>query len=289
MPSAHRYSPAVAALSVLWLALSPLAQAASCAKQSPAHRVALIELYTSEGCSSCPPADQWLSQLSQGFSADQVVALALHVDYWDYIGWQDPFAQPAFAERQRWLTRLARSSTVYTPEVFTGMKELRTWHTATNFAERIENINRRPAAADIALQMRPADDDAVDLEARFTLREGEGAGQAAEAFVIIYENQLRSEIRAGENRGANLQHDRVVRFWSTALPLNKADGTALWRQTLKIPADWQLKQLGVAAFVQDAQAGEVLQAVAMPGCLQPAAATGKLIFLWRAQWIVVNH
>jgi hypothetical protein len=134
------------------------------------------------------------------------------------------------------------------------MKELRTWHTATNFAERIENINRRPAAADIALQMRPAGDDAVDLEARFTLREGEGAGQAAEAFVIIYENQLRSEIRAGENRGANLQHDRVVRFWSTALPLNKADGTALWRQTLKIPADWQLKQLGVAAFVQDAQA-----------------------------------
>ena len=275
MPSAHQCSPVAAALSVLCLALAPLAQAASCAKQSPAHRVALIELYTSEGCSSCPPADQWLGQLSQGFSADQVVALALHVDYWDYIGWQDPFAQPAFAERQRWLTRLARSSTVYTPEVFTGMKELRTWHTATNFAERIENINRRPAAADIALQMRSAGDSAVDLEARFTLREGERAGQATEAFVIIYENQLRSEIRAGENRGVNLQHERVVRFWSTALPLSKADGTALWRQTLKIPADWQLKQLGIAAFVQDAQAGEVLQAVAMPGCLPPATATAS--------------
>ena len=109
--------------------------------------------------------------------------------------------------------------------------------------------------------MRSAGDNAVDLEARFTLREGERAVQAAEAFVIIYENQLRSEIRAGENRGVNLQHERVVRFWTTALPLSKADGTALWQQTLKIPADWQLKQLGVAAFVQDAQAGEVLQAV----------------------------
>jgi len=275
MPSARRWSPAVAALSVLCLALSPVAQAASCSKQSPAHRVALIELYTSEGCSSCPPADQWLGELSQGFSAEQVVALALHVDYWDYIGWQDPFAQAAFAERQRWLTRLARSNTVYTPEVFTSMKELRTWHSPASFSERIEQINRLPAAADIALQMRPAGDGAVDLEARFTLREGTHAGGAPAGIVIIYENQLRSDIRAGENRGVKLRHDRVVRFWSTALPLNKTDGTALWRQTVKIPANWQRSQLGVAAFVQDAQAGEVLQAVAMPGCLQPAAATAS--------------
>jgi hypothetical protein len=275
MPSARRWSPAVTALSFLCLALSPVAQATSCTKQSPAHRVALIELYTSEGCSSCPPADQWLGELSQGFSAEQVVALALHVDYWDYIGWQDPFSQPAFAERQRWLTRLAGSSTVYTPEVFTGMKELRKWHSPASFTERIKKINRLPAAADIALQMRPAGDGAVDLEARFALREDRHTGRAPEGIVIIYENQLRSDIRAGENRGVTLRHDRVVRFWSTALPLNKADGTALWRQTVKIPANWQRSQLGVAAFVQDAQAGEVLQALAMPGCLQPAVATAS--------------
>ncbi|WP_291990485.1 thioredoxin family protein [Candidatus Accumulibacter sp. ACC007] len=273
MSSTRRWSPAVAVLAVLCLAPSPAAQAAGCAKQSPAHRVALVELYTSEGCSSCPPADQWLGELSQRFSAEQLVALSLHVDYWDYIGWQDPFAQPAFAERQRWLARLAKSSTVYTPEVFTSMKELRAWHTPAHFAERVEKINRLPAAADIALQMRQAGDNAVDLEARFTLREGARAGRAAEAIVIIYENQLRSDIRAGENSGVTLQHDRVVRFWSIAFPLGNADGSALWRQTLKIPADWQRKQLGVAAFVQDPQGGEVLQALAMPGCLQPAAAT----------------
>lgn len=272
MPSTRRRS-AAAALGVLCLTLPPPVQAASCAKQSPAHRVALIELYTSEGCSSCPPADQWLGELSQRFSAEQLVALSLHVDYWDYIGWQDPFAQPAFAKRQRWLTQLARSNTVYTPEVFTGMKELRTWHTAASFAERVQKLNRLPAAADIALQMRPAGDSAVDLEAHFTLREGSQARPTTEAIVIIYENRLHSDIRAGENRGVKLQHERVVRFWSTAVPLGKADGTAVWRQTVNIPAEWQRKELGVAAFVQDPKAGEVLQAVAMPGCLQPVAAT----------------
>ena len=107
----------------------------------------------------------------------------------------------------------------------------------------------------------------------FTLREGARVERAAEAFVIVYENQLRSDIRAGENSGVKLQHDRVVRFWSMALPLGSAGGSALWRQTLKIPADWQRKHLGVAAFVQDPQGGDVLQALAMPGCLQPTAAT----------------
>lgn len=80
----------------------PLAgEAATCSRQSPAHTVALIELYISEGCSSCLPADRWLRDLPQKFGTDQLVALALHVDYWDYIGWQAPFANAKFNERQR--------------------------------------------------------------------------------------------------------------------------------------------------------------------------------------------
>ena len=272
MPSASRWSPAGAALVMLCLTLSPLAQAASCTKQSPPHRVALVELYTSEGCSSCPPADQWLGELSQRFSAEELVALSLHVDYWDYIGWQDRFAQPAFAERQRWLTALAGSSTVYTPEIFTSMKELRGWHEQATFAERIKRINQRPAGADIRLQMRQTDDDAIDLEAHFVLTERNRTGRPAEAIVIVYENQLHSDIRAGENRGVKLRHDRVVRFWSAALPLDREEGRATWRRTLRLPAEWQGKQLGVVAFVQDPQAGEVLQAIALAGCEPPPAA-----------------
>src|ERR1039457_1730220 len=101
--------------------------AETCTIHSPPHTVALLELYTSEGCDSCPPADKFVSGLraASGLGANQVVPISLHVDYWDYIGWKDVFAQHAYTERQRWLSDLARTRTVYTPEVFVGGQELR--------------------------------------------------------------------------------------------------------------------------------------------------------------------
>src|SRR4051794_5009755 len=77
--------------------------AASCSADSPQHTLALVELYTSEGCSDCPPADRWLRSLKPG----SVVPIAFHVDYWDYIGWKDPFARAAFSARQRELAAAA--------------------------------------------------------------------------------------------------------------------------------------------------------------------------------------
>src|SRR5579871_5557653 len=104
------------------------AMAQTCRKESPAHTVALLELYSSEGCSSCPPADRALSGLKAAAQADEVVPLALHVDYWDYIGWTDRFAKPEFTQRQNLLAAEANSRAVYTPEMFLGTRELRNWH-----------------------------------------------------------------------------------------------------------------------------------------------------------------
>jgi hypothetical protein len=106
-----------------------LATQAACERSSPTHTVALVELYTSEGCNSCPPADRWLSSLLSRHGSTRVVPLSLHVDYWDYIGWSDPFAQAQFSERQR---RLAGGATIYTPEVFVSARELRGWRDAAN-------------------------------------------------------------------------------------------------------------------------------------------------------------
>jgi hypothetical protein len=249
------------------LAMPLAAEAATCSRQSPAHTVALLELYTSEGCNSCPPADRWLRELPQKFGAEQLVALSLHVDYWDYIGWKDHFAQARFTERQRQLSRLGGGSTIYTPEVFTGMKEFRSWRNQAELEQRIRNINDQPAAAQINLHMSSSGSDAVEVQANFALAPTALTGQQNEGIIVLYENKLISDVKAGENHGVSLQHDRVVRFWSAPVALDAQSGRATWKQNINLPADWKRANLGVAALVQDVRQGKVLQAVAMPACI----------------------
>src|ERR1043165_160036 len=122
-PTAMRF-----ALFLLLLALEGAALAASCKAESGNRTVALVELYTSEGCSSCPPADRWLSGLAaRGFGAGRVVPLALHVDYWDYIGWKDPYGRREFSLRQRKLSQLQRMALVYTPQVLIQGRDFPRW------------------------------------------------------------------------------------------------------------------------------------------------------------------
>ncbi|MER2582862.1 MAG: DUF1223 domain-containing protein, partial [Candidatus Competibacter sp.] len=102
--------------------------AASCRAQSGPGQAALVELYTSEGCSSCPPADRWLADLAAEPSLKgKVVPLALHVDYWDDLGWRDRFAQPDFSARQRALTAAQGSKTVFTPQVMINGRTTLDW------------------------------------------------------------------------------------------------------------------------------------------------------------------
>ena len=101
--------------------LSP-ALGSECTAKSGERRVALLELYTSEGCNSCPPTDEWVSKLpSNGLTSDRIVPLAFHVDYWNYLGWQDVFSQTSFTERQRQTAQINSSGFIYTPQlVLTG-------------------------------------------------------------------------------------------------------------------------------------------------------------------------
>ena len=97
-----RFSMEIATVALACAMAGGVAAAPVCSAKSGAYTVALVELYTSEGCDSCPPADRWLRALpSTGITPDKAVALSLHVDYWDYIGWKDPYAKPQFTERQR--------------------------------------------------------------------------------------------------------------------------------------------------------------------------------------------
>jgi hypothetical protein len=253
-------------------ATSGIAQAAGamCTAHSPAHRVALVELYSSEGCNSCPPADHWLGQWKDSGAAQGIVPLALHVDYWNSLGWTDRFSQHRFTERQQTLTDLAGGHTIYTPEVFVSGRELRGWSQPASFDERIQKVTAEPAQADVALELAPPAQGThgFGVDARFTAK---GViHDPLNAYVAVYENALISQVRAGENNGATLHHERVVRQWIGPVPL--AEGSAQIRREITLdPADAadnhaQDGKFGVVAFVENAATGEVLQVAELATC-----------------------
>jgi hypothetical protein len=247
------------------LALAGAAHSApACSARSAPHTTALVELYTSEGCDSCPPADRWLSSLlAQGFGPDRVVPLALHVDYWDYIGWKDPFARDRFAARQYRLAKLRRPAIVYTPQVLLQGQDFRAWRSGA-FAQEVARINSRPARASISLTIRALEPKAIHAELTARLLDPADLKNAA-VYLAAYENMLASHVKAGENRGKRLEHDYVVREWIGPIPFG--EGLALEeKRPLPLLAGANAKHLGVAAFVQSRRTSEVLQALMLPVC-----------------------
>ena len=141
------------------------AQPGACTATSGPGIAALVELYTSEGCSSCPPADRWLSTLREsGPGPGRLVPLSLHVDYWDYIGWRDPFALPLFSARQRELAGIHRARVVYTPQVVLSGKDYRGWGSGSRFAEAVRAVNATAARARITLELSAAGGGTLELQ-----------------------------------------------------------------------------------------------------------------------------
>jgi hypothetical protein len=238
--------------------------AAKCSAESGARTAALVELYTSEGCSSCPPADRWLSGLGPaGYAPDRVVPLSLHVDYWDYIGWKDPYGKREFSLRQRKLSQLQRMALVYTPQVLVQGKDFRRWGTPA-FDSAVAAINSRPARARIVLQILDASDGALDVEARAALLDPVPAGDPA-LYLAVFENRLSSRVTAGENSGRTLTHDHVVLEWQGPFAFGPG-GELFERRRLSLLPKGAPERSGVVGFVQDRRTGEVLQALLRSAC-----------------------
>jgi hypothetical protein len=234
------------AIFLLCVLAAPAADAATCTAASGVTRTRLLELYTSEGCSSCPPADRWLSQLPKDAS---VVPLAFHVDYWDRLGWKDPYAQAAFSQRQR--TRNSSVGWVYTPQVMLDGKDFRAWHRG-----RPARSNA-PAQAGLVLTLDQSPERIeVRADSHFA---SSAAARGAELYLALYENRLRSKVTAGENAQRILHHDHVVRHLAGPLDPRRA------QHRFALQPGWKAADLGVAAFVLDA-GGATLQAVAQGAC-----------------------
>jgi hypothetical protein len=228
---------------------------AECSAQSGDQTVPLIELYTSEGCSSCPPADEWLS----GFKGSKkIVPLAFHVDYWDYIGWKDRFASPQFSARQRRAASLNGATFVYTPQIMLNGRDFRGWRNTAGFEKTIAALSR-PSAVRLNMQLRRLSDSSYRLEAA---AQAVQRVQAADIYIALYENNLSSRVSTGENSGRELKHDYVVRelLGPYRLPEN-----GRWQQTIPLSAQWKSKEGGTAMFVQHHR-GQVLQALGLAFC-----------------------
>lgn len=224
----------------LTLAATPLTAAAQ--GISPV----VLELYTSQGCSACPPADALLSELA---SMDGVIALSLHVDYWDYMGWADGFGRPEHTARQKAYAVAAHSRTLYTPQVVVQGEDRLKGHDAKAILADVARRQKLPAPATLsversggglALHMAPA---------------GAPVG-AADVQVVSYLPSRTVDIARGDNAGRQVTYTNIVTDWRT---VGRWDGTGPFDLKLDSVAEGPL-----AVIVQRTQMGAVLAAAMLP-------------------------
>jgi hypothetical protein len=242
-----------ALVSNLALAASPM----SCQVQSGKFVTPVVELYTSEGCSSCPPADRWLStQIKRSdISANY---LSFHVDYWDDIGWPDRFANHAYTQRQYSRVQKKGSSQVYTPQVMVGEQTGVSWSFPDRSESAIKQANSEQAFANIALQ---ASGSGAEWKAKVALSSLKALPNT-QWYLAVYQDGLSSQVRAGENQGKLLKHDRVVRQW---LGPYRLDGSNTNKDfTIALSSAAVTAQTGLLAVLENSSNGQVLQSLKLP-------------------------
>jgi len=230
------------AVAVLAALLPGLPAAAPLQLDSGERQVTLLELYTSQGCSSCPPAERWLNgYLDDDALWTEIVPVAFHVDYWDYLGWRDSFAAAEHGRRQRDYARAGRTRTVYTPGFFTNGREWRGW----TFGLRPRRSDRQPGRLVAGI-------DATRIDARFP-----AAGSRLELHVALLGSGISTPVARGENNGRTLPQEFVVLRYA----VHESDNGE-WHVRLPAYSAGQAGRLGIALWIS------------VPGDPAPVQATG---------------
>jgi len=211
----------------------------------------VLELFTSQGCSSCPPADALLSEL--GSSTADVVPLAYHVDYWNHLGWSDPFSSPQWSERQSSYARAMNLDGDYTPQMVIGGGLQCVGSDRRSVSYAIAAARSVPATGRVSLTTIPSASGARELQVKVNVRMLREAGnRPPEVMVAIYESGLVTKIGGGENGGREITYDYTVRKLLPAFELDAAQGASVEKElSIDLDPTWELSHLGVAAFIQD--------------------------------------
>jgi hypothetical protein len=246
-------------LSLLALTLAVLAPRGGAGQpgHSPsptADRVAVVELFTSQGCSSCPPADRLLSKLAHDSRYQgKVIPLSFHVDYWNYIGWTDPFSAARWSDRQKaYAGRVFHSNRIYTPQVVVNGRSECVGNSEGEVLGRVNDALAAEPAGRVSLALDPPTPDGhLRVKVGAKLARAVGSGDL-DLWVAVYQSNLATEVKAGENASRLLKNDRVVRRLEKAFTLPATAGAEKSGEVvLGIDKRWKTDDLGVAAFLQD--------------------------------------
>jgi hypothetical protein len=209
----------------------------------------VVELFTSEGCSSCPPADRVLRDLAQQpIPGAMVIALSEHVDYWDHLGWRDPYSSPLFSARQQAYGEVFQAESVYTPQMI--VDGLANFNGSEGGVARdaIKQAARQPKAA---VSIEPAGGSRDDRVAVRVERLGAAKVEQADVFLAIAEDGLSTTVTAGENGGRNLSHAGVVRSLIKIAEIEAKRGAYTAELALVLHPSWRRERTRAVLFVQD--------------------------------------
>jgi len=251
-----RLRPVLASLAIVSATLISAAGLAA-----PARVPVVVELFTSEGCSDCPPADALLAELdrTQPVPGALIIPLEEHVDYWDHQGWRDPFSSAAFTERQVDYARHFRISGPYTPQmVVAGQTEF----VGSRSQKARAAIAAAAAVPSVGIDLDISGDAAPNGWLRADIRVNSypaNASENAEAYLAITEDGLASDVSAGENKGRHMEHRAVVRKLISAGKI-KAGKPFATRVNERIAREWNGENLRVVVFLEGSSTGRILGA-----------------------------
>jgi hypothetical protein len=236
----------------LWVAVTvavvvTLASSPSSPAPAAARKAVVVELFTSEGCSSCPPADALLGRLRTESGGAEVIPLGFHVDYWNSLGWQDRFSSPAYSRRQEDYARRFRLDGPYTPEMVVDGRQEFVGNEGGRAAQAIAQAASQPAAAEVRLQWAALEKLEVQVSA--------SGLTSGDVLLAVTEDNLSTQVAAGENGGRLLRHSAVVRHFTRLGVLKNGQFAA--GTPLHIEKDWKRSDLRAVVFVQSSETGRI--------------------------------
>jgi hypothetical protein len=249
-----------------WTALALLISTAPASRHARAadQPTVLVELFTSEGCSSCPPADTLLQRFvdASPVAGARIIALGEHVDYWDQQGWTDRFSSVALTNRQRIYSQAFNLDSIYTPQLVVDGRAECVGSDAAAARRAIGQALSAPHGV-VRLTIEPAHGDAVAVSVSTADLPKPGRGDRDEVVVAVTEDHLKSDVRRGENRGHVLAHAAVVRRL-TAISDAMPDPGPPVRAQIAIDPAWRRENLNIVAFVQESRSRRIVAAAAVP-------------------------